>query len=405
MEPKRGGVVLDPIEVVGAEERPDGEDGDAQAADVGGTRRRSTIARLRRILALSAAPAGIFTATRAAMVLVAAAVAADERTGILHALVRWDSNWYLTVAEHGYPSVLPTAGTSSPLGFFPLLPLAIRLVERVTGVSYVAAGIGVTFAGGLIGAVVVWWLLCDSDGRLAANRGTALVFLSPGAFVLSMIYSESLLIPLVAGALLALRRRRWLVAGVLAGLATATDPLAGAVVLACAATAAVAIWKRRDWWSLVAVVLSPWGIAAFFAYLWVHTGTPLAWYIAQRRGWQGGAFGTAVVNDVTAVLHGSHDPNLTIRLASLVACVLLLAALAWIRPHVSIVAYVIGLLALAVASPIVGITPRVLLRGFPLLAVVGARLRGGWFEGVLGFSAVSMAALAVLSMGSLAFTP
>ena len=46
--------------------------------------------------------------------------------------------------------------------------------------------------------------------------------LFPGSIVFSMVYAEGLLIPLAAGCILALQRRRWVMAGALAGLATAT---------------------------------------------------------------------------------------------------------------------------------------------------------------------------------------
>jgi len=62
-------------------------------------------------------------------------------------------------------------------------------------------------------------------------------------------------------------------------------------------------------------------------------------------------------------------------------------------------------LAFGAFSPVIGVTPRLLLRCFPLLGVVGARLPRLWFEVVLGLSALCLAALAVVSMGSPAFTP
>jgi len=47
----------------------------------------------------------------------------------------------------------------------------------------------------------------------------------------------------------------------------------------------------------------------------------------------------------------------------------------------------------------------VLLRAFPLLGVVAARLRPGWFEALLVASVLAMAAAAVLSFGSLGLAP
>src|SRR5207253_1167110 len=124
---------------------------------------------------------------------------------------------------------------------------------------------------------LLWRLLARIWGREVADRGTALFCFFPGSFVLSMVYSEPLMLALAIGCLLALLDRRWLVAGVLAGLATGVRPNAVALVAACAWAAAVAIVKRREWRALVAPLLAPAGLVAFFAFLWARTGRPDAW--------------------------------------------------------------------------------------------------------------------------------
>jgi len=354
-------------------------------------------------------PAAIFVASRAGVLLVAWAVAYDEHVTVLPLLGRWDSHWYEQAAAHGYPAVIPAGSgnaAQSSLGFFPLFPLAIRATSELTGLGARDAGLLFGFVAGLIGALPVWWLLGSVYGASAADRGTALIFASPGAYVLSMVYSETLLIPLVAGCLLALARRRWVVAGLLAAATTAVDPVGIAIVVPCAVAAWLAIASRRDWRALLAPVLSPIGIIAFFAYLWAHTGTPFAWFIAQRRGWEPGRIGSGIWNGLLAV-RGDHlsIPPYTVKAAGFVVAMALLAVfLASRRPGIW-TGYVVAVLAFAFLSPIVGFTPRVLLRAFPLLGVVAARLRPGWFEALLVASVLAMAAAAVLSFGSLGLAP
>jgi len=61
-----------------------------------------------------------------------------------------------------------------------------------------------------------------------------------------------------------------------------------------------------------------------------------------------------------------------------------------------------------VLSPIAGFSPRVVLRAFPLVALSGARVGRGWFEALLGLSALGMAATATLSIAgppNIPFTP
>src|SRR5581483_10303493 len=114
-----------------------------------------------------------------------------------------------------------------------------------------------------------WW------GEQAARRAVLIFCLFPGSVVFSMVYAEGLMLPLAAGCLLALQRRRWVLAGVLAGLATATEP--EALVLRRHGLSA-----RR---ALLAPALSTVGAGAFAIFLWLWTGSPFASLIAQRDGW------------------------------------------------------------------------------------------------------------------------
>ena len=361
------------------------------------------------IVRSSCAPAAIFIASRVGLLVVAVGLGHIQHKAVQSYLTRWDSAWYLAVARTGYPHVIaPGVGkpAQTTLGFFPLLPLIIRAAVAVTGLSYVRAGLAVTFVIGLIAAVLVWWLLFPVWGRTGAGQGTALVFFSPGAFVLSEVYTEGLLIALVAGALLALRDRRWLAAGVLAGLASATEPLGIASFVPCAVAAFYAIRQRREWRSLLAPVLAPAGVVGFFAFLWERTGNPLAWFVTQRRGWQGGSMGSGIYHELVGFAHTHFlHPDYAVKLASGLVCVVLLAFLLRRPRDVTAIAYVGGVLFLAFLSPITGWSWRVLLCAFPLLSVPAARMREPWFLPLLGLAALAMAAIAFVSMGGNSVTP
>ena len=362
-----------------------------------------------RFLVLSLRPVLIYVASRIGTLLVAGAVANVVHLSFGWTLNAWDSHWYLSIASSGYVHSVPAGygdADQTNLGFFPLLPLLIRVTHAVTGLHWTASGLVTTFGLGLLASVAVWWLLRDVFGTSGADRGTALVFFSPGAFVLSLVYTEGATVLLVACALLALRRRRWLVAGLAAAAVSAADPVAVAVIAPCAVASFLAIRQRREWRSLVAPLLAPVGIVAFFAYLWAHTGSPLEWFHAQRHGWQSGAYGYGVPRAFLQVFNnGFASVNWTVKSTSAIVVVGLLVVFFLARPPATWIAYVVAVLAFGIISPIIGITPRLLLRCFPLLGVVGARLPRLWFEVVLGLSALGLAALAVASLGGPAFTP
>jgi hypothetical protein len=136
-----------------------------------------------------------------------------------------------------------------------------------------------------VATVVVWLLARHVAGRDVADRAAVLFVFSPGAFVLSLLYAEGLMVVLCGACLLALMKHRWLLAGVLGALATATRPNASAVVVACAWAAGVALWRHRDWRALLAPAIAPVGMVGFFAFLWWHTDEPLIWFRVEADGW------------------------------------------------------------------------------------------------------------------------
>jgi len=356
-------------------------------------------------------PILIDVAARISTLLVAVAVASTDRVGIGTLLDKWDGKWFLLAAHSGYPSTLPT-GVGNPaqstLGFFPAFPLVIRGVAAGTGLSDEMAGLLAVYVLGLVASVLIWKLLAHTVGQTGADVGTAFVLFSPSAFVLGMVYSEALLVVCVAGCLLALRRHQWVMAGVLAAVASATDPLGAAVFIPCAIAAWIAIRDHRAWRSLAAPLLAPVGITAFFAYLWIHVGTPFAYYIAQRRGWQPGTLGLGLISPFQYVFdHGFNDPNDTIKAVSTLAVAVLLIAFLRRRPDGPTVGYVVAALAIAAVSPLISWTPRVALRAFPVLGLPVARLRHPWVLAVLVLSAVCMCVLTVLALGNgtIPFTP
>jgi hypothetical protein len=225
-------------------------------------------------------PVALFAASRLAT-LAAAGVAA-EFTGIrlADALQKWDGAWFLTLIREGYPTAVPmTDGRADPstLCFFPLYPAAVRVI-RAFGIGTVPAAFLVVTLAGLAAAVLLWLLLRAMRDRAAADRGVALVCFFPGAVVFSMLYSETLMLALVAGCLLCLHHRRWVTAGALAALAGATRFNGLVLALPCAWAAVKAVRRQRDWRALAAPVLAPLGTVAFMAYLRLHTGVADAYF-------------------------------------------------------------------------------------------------------------------------------
>lgn len=146
-----------------------------------------------------------------------------DRLRVGGALTTWDGDWFVEIARHGYPTVLPVdaAGTVrwNAYGFLPLYPALIRALHEVTGLPLALVAIVLNVACGLAATVLLARLMGGHLGERVAAWGVVLFAALPGALVLGMAYSEGLFLLGLVGMLHGLAARRsWLVA---VGLAVA----------------------------------------------------------------------------------------------------------------------------------------------------------------------------------------
>jgi hypothetical protein len=128
--------------------------------------------------------------------------------------IRWDSSWYVAIAQHGYESRGETA-------FFPLYPAVTRVLATVT-VSEAVAGVLVSLVAFAAGLYLLRRLAELEIGAAAANRAVWLLALFPAAVFFSAVYTEGLFLALSVGAVYAARRGSWAWAGALGGAAALT---------------------------------------------------------------------------------------------------------------------------------------------------------------------------------------
>ncbi len=398
---------------------PDTQEPAADAAAPGAAVDASPRVRPRLEGALRAArwPLGVYCATRLACLLLAIVETLFRKWTLWGMLSNWDGVWYLRVLSEGYPSYVSHAQT--PLGFLPLYPLSVWPVAHLwslhpTPHGYELAGLIVSLITGASATVLVAELARSWWGRQASRRAVLLFCLFPGSIVFSMVYTEGLLLTLVAGCLLAMQARRWLLAGVLAGLATAVAPAAIALVPACLVGAALELrrlgWRNRNAWrALLAPLLSPLGALAFAAYLWMHTGSPFASYTAQRYGWQESSSPLSLLhiaeNLVSELESAPGLGHLTVNtnyVAGLLGAAVLLVALVLLvrapRPPMPALVWTLGVSALTFTS---GQTPpnaRMLLVAFPAVIVFAQRLRGRWFTALLILNGLLLVSMSWVSL-------
>lgn len=159
-------------------------------------------------------------------------------------LARWDSGWYISIAEGGYQPPPRTFGQETNHAFFPLYPLLIRFLTRATGIETSLAG-NLISGGALLGAVLLfadWIRLRWGEPRVLPALLALLAF--PTSFFFLSVYTESLTLLLVLLAVISIDRSRPLVA-VLAGYLAGLTRITGVVLAPYLALSSMAK-SRRD---------------------------------------------------------------------------------------------------------------------------------------------------------------
>src|SRR4051794_33815937 len=197
---------------------------------------------------------------------------------------RWGVRGFVQIARFGdlgYPRDYPDTGTAA---FFPGLPGALWVVQLITQ-DWVVAGLLVSLVAGGVAAVALARLAAADHGELVASRGVLYFAVSPFAVFLAAGYSEALFLAFALPAWLAARQRRWLLAGVLGGLAgtvRVTGLFLGAALIVQWLTSDRGGDGRR--WRDLPPLLLPWAaVAGYVVYLRAVTGDWLAWQHVQAR--------------------------------------------------------------------------------------------------------------------------
>jgi len=355
-------------------------------------------------------PAVLYLVSRVVTLSAMSVAAVAAHRTLAHEIYLWDSKWFIRAAGTGWPSRLPMVNGhvgGSTVAFFPGFPLTFRWLSELTGTSLLVAGAIVSSVSGLTAMIAVWMLVRHYAGSRAADRSTLLLALFPGSFVFSLVYAEGMIITLVAASLLALLRRRWILAGVLAALATAVAPVALAVGVSCAWAAVQAIRRDRDWSALAAPLLAPLGFVAYQAWLWWHTGDFWAWRQTELGGWHSYVSAAYPVHIIRSFLAYPLASTASINMVFAGLVITAVCAVVAFRQHLPtpVLLYGLSVAALAILTRPVGPRPRFILLAFPLIVAVGTRLRGKPYIAVVSVCSVLLVALTIYAVSSFAVFP
>lgn len=171
---------------------------------------------------------------------------------------RFDTNWYLKVAQSGYSE------SDGSTAFFPLYPLSIKLFGFILG-NNLLAGLLISNAA-LLGALVLLFKLAMEYFEVGeVRRSLIYLMLFPTAFFFFAAYTEAPFLFLVLASLLAANRKHWLWA-VLFGSLAALTRLQGVLMI----IPLVYMWWRQPdnqfWLKGIALALIPISTLSFLLY-------------------------------------------------------------------------------------------------------------------------------------------
>jgi hypothetical protein len=328
---------------------------------------------------------------------------------------RWDSFWYIYLAQHGYPKtmVIPAInGHYGPWGFFPVWPWTIRLTHDVTRLDYpMAAALIVSLYG--VAFILTLRVFAESlIGAEAADAAAVLVCFFPGTLVLSLAYTEASFLFWCTLAFVMLGKRRWGLAAAAVFMACVTRET-GVALAAAAAVAGVQellrhrheLRRPRTWMPLLPASAGALAFLLVGSFARFRTGNALAWFDAEKAWNQKLDFGhgTYVAFTRTIPHRGPEYRHYTLQLVMLAFFVLVvaLAAPRLRRLSLPMWVYLIVSLISIFAFSHVGPRPRMLLTFFPLLVLAAATLKrmgDVWFATFVAISAVLTAVVAYATM-------
>ncbi len=171
--------------------------------------------------------------------------------------VSFDSEYYLGIAVGGYGdeqthSMRTRSGASYSLtyAFFPLYPFAMRVLAvplSILGLTPIAsatlAGVILSLLGTLAAMVALYDITRDELGDAGGIRTAFYLLIFPTSFFFATVYTEGLFVGLAFGSLALMRRRRLLLAGVLAALATWTRSIGLLLIIPLA----LSLLTTLDW--------------------------------------------------------------------------------------------------------------------------------------------------------------
>lgn len=274
----------------------------------------------------------------------------------------WDGGHYLEIAKNGY--------TNSQFAFFPLYPLLINLISRITR-DFLSAGLIISWVSVFLAVNLLYRLIKEDFGKQQATKVLLALLFFPLSFHFLTVYTESLFLFLTITTFIFARKKNYLMATISAILVSATrlSGLAVVVSLIFQVYFCEGI-NKKNWF----VILAPLGFILYCVYLYIYTGDFFYFASAETHFWQSGLVlpGSAIIHSFKQLI----TPNFIVNNFRNLLDFLFVAFgifMVWKTVKtlsLDLAIYSIISLALPLFSPTIVAIPRYLLTIFPIFIVL-----------------------------------
>ncbi|HEY5601035.1 MAG TPA: hypothetical protein VIK81_03005 [Patescibacteria group bacterium] len=244
--------------------------------------------------------------------------------GLFKSFNIWDGPHYLEIAEKGYEPIFT--------GFFPVFPILIWLVQKITQLTFLASGLLVSSLSALLTSVVLYKLVLLDESKNTALFIILLIFLFPTAFFFFAPYSESIFLLLVALTFYLLRTKNFLLAFLVASLVTATRIVGLAIVPAIIAELLFynrSLIRQQPAILILALTIPPLGFLYYLLLNFQTTGNPFYFSYINKINWHStfSPLGQGFIGAIKAVEWRSGTELLTLGYAQIGAAILAITSI------------------------------------------------------------------------------
>ncbi len=205
----------------------------------------------------------------------------------------WDSGFYLDLAKRGYSNdqnfKFPVSISSNSFGkyqtnygFFPLYSVLIKIFSIIVP-DFFVAGIFISNIALLITSFFLYKIVRGLSDEPTAKRSVKYLYLFPTAFVLSGVFSESLLLMLILASLYFAENKRFIISGIMGGAAVLTKLIGIFILIPVIIKTYKRNYTKIVYW--VGLFIIPFTFLILLTYFFLISGNFFKYFEVKSLGW------------------------------------------------------------------------------------------------------------------------